>query len=82
MVIKGNKGILFIDLTKTTAIRTYTYYGDKKIEFVVWNNNTNEYSTYTLAVISDTDFEKAIDGLFMAIQRGAKTIDLDKYVRE
>lgn len=83
MVIKANKGMLFVDLTKTTMIRTYTTYDNSKcFEFAVWDNNKNEYSNYTLTVKSDIDFEKAINGLFMAIQRGAKTIDLDKYVKE
>ena len=83
MVIKANKSILFVDLTKTTTIRTYTSYnGCKYFEFVVWDNNKNEYSNYTLNVKDKTDFEKANNGLFMAIQRGAKTIDLDRYVEE
>lgn len=83
MVIKANKGMLFVDLTKTTSMRTYTdYNGCKYFEFTVWDNNKNEYSTYTINAKDKTDFEKATNGLFMAIQRGAKTIDLDKYVEE
>lgn len=83
MVIKANKGMLFVDLTKTYVIRTYTTYENyKKIEFEVWDNNKNEYNTWTLTAKNKTNLEKAINGLFVAIQRGAKTVDLDKYVEE